>query len=163
VADLVNHATAFGIVKGTTVIDMRHVRQRKGEMVDGLITMHLDQYRASGAELIMGAERVAGTMAAEAEERGLLHGKSTPTPLSAVLAAVSLDPAGALRALHDRGLHGPHTESGAGHQSQRGELFENATRYLFVTACERSGAKYRSLVVVSVLAAIGQNQELKTH
>jgi pyruvate/2-oxoglutarate dehydrogenase complex dihydrolipoamide dehydrogenase (E3) component len=69
VADLVNHATAFGIVTGTTVIDMRHVRQRKREMVDGLITMHLDQYRASGAELIMGAARVAGTMAAEAEER----------------------------------------------------------------------------------------------
>jgi hypothetical protein len=69
VADLVNHGTAFGIVTGTTVIDMRHVRQRKHEMVEGLITMHWDQYRASGAELIMGAARVAGTMASEAEER----------------------------------------------------------------------------------------------
>ena len=48
---------------------MRHVRQRKHEMVEGLITMHWDQYRASGAELIMGAARVAGTMASEAEER----------------------------------------------------------------------------------------------
>jgi len=31
--------------------------------------MHLDQYGASGVELIMGAARVARTMAAEAEER----------------------------------------------------------------------------------------------
>jgi len=68
VADLVNHATAFGIVTGTTVIDQRHVRQRKREMVDGLIAMHLDHYRASGVELSW-ARRVAGTMAAEAEER----------------------------------------------------------------------------------------------
>jgi len=57
VADLVNHATAFGMVTGTTAIDMRRVRQRKREMVDALVTMHLDQYRASGAELIMGAAR----------------------------------------------------------------------------------------------------------
>jgi len=48
---------------------MRPVRQRKREMVDGLISMHLDQYGASGVELIMGAARVARTMAAEAEER----------------------------------------------------------------------------------------------
>jgi len=57
VADLVNHATAFGMATGTTAIDMRRVRQRKREMVDALVTMHLDQYRASGAELIMGAAR----------------------------------------------------------------------------------------------------------
>jgi pyruvate/2-oxoglutarate dehydrogenase complex dihydrolipoamide dehydrogenase (E3) component len=57
VADLVSHAAAFGMVTGTTAIDMRRVRQRKREMVDALITMHLDQYSASGAELIMGAAR----------------------------------------------------------------------------------------------------------
>jgi pyruvate/2-oxoglutarate dehydrogenase complex dihydrolipoamide dehydrogenase (E3) component len=57
VADLVNHATAFGMVTGTTAINMRRVRQRKREMVDALVTMHLDQYRASGAQLIMGAAR----------------------------------------------------------------------------------------------------------
>src|SRR5215475_2245257 len=38
VADLVNHATAFGMATGPTAIDMRRVRQRKREMVDGLIT-----------------------------------------------------------------------------------------------------------------------------
>jgi pyruvate/2-oxoglutarate dehydrogenase complex dihydrolipoamide dehydrogenase (E3) component len=57
VADLVYHAAKFGLVTGTTVIDMVRVRQRKREMVDGLVAMHLDKYRASGAELVMGAGR----------------------------------------------------------------------------------------------------------
>jgi pyruvate/2-oxoglutarate dehydrogenase complex dihydrolipoamide dehydrogenase (E3) component len=54
VADLVHHAAQFGIVTDTTAIDMVSVRQRKRDMVDGLVTMHLDRYQASGAELIMG-------------------------------------------------------------------------------------------------------------
>jgi pyruvate/2-oxoglutarate dehydrogenase complex dihydrolipoamide dehydrogenase (E3) component len=57
VADLVHHAAKFGLVTGPTAIDMARVRQRKREMVDGLIAMHLEKYRASGAELIMGAGR----------------------------------------------------------------------------------------------------------
>src|SRR5437868_3873137 len=55
VADLVHHAAKFGMVTGATAIDMARVRQRKRDMVDGLVAMHLDKYRASGAELIMGA------------------------------------------------------------------------------------------------------------
>ena len=57
VADLVGHADQFGMVTGPTAIDMRTVLARKRQMVDGLIAMHLDNYRASGAELIMGAGR----------------------------------------------------------------------------------------------------------
>src|SRR5215813_4257089 len=57
VADLFHHATAFGILTESTRIDMERVRQRKREMVDGLVAMHLDHYRASGAELIMGTAR----------------------------------------------------------------------------------------------------------
>src|SRR5262245_50495750 len=60
VADLMYHATAFGMITGATAIDMRRVRQRKRDMVDGLIAMHLDQYRASGVELIMGEARFVG-------------------------------------------------------------------------------------------------------
>jgi pyruvate/2-oxoglutarate dehydrogenase complex dihydrolipoamide dehydrogenase (E3) component len=60
VADLVHHARAFGLITDTTAIDMRRVRQRKRDMVDGLIAMHLDHYRASGAELIMGTARFVG-------------------------------------------------------------------------------------------------------
>ena len=54
VADLVHHATRFGIALGSATPDMAAVRKRKREMVEGLITMHLDRYKASGAELVMG-------------------------------------------------------------------------------------------------------------
>src|SRR5436853_3659774 len=57
VADLVHHAAKFGLVTGAAAIDMGRVRQRKREMVEGLIAVHLDKYRASGAELVMGAGR----------------------------------------------------------------------------------------------------------
>jgi len=54
VADLVHHATRFGITLASTSSDMAAVRKRKREMVEGLIAMHLDRYKASGAELVMG-------------------------------------------------------------------------------------------------------------
>ncbi len=57
VADLVHHAAQFGIVTGSVAVDMAKVRQRKREMVEGLIALHLDLYRKSGAELIMGDGR----------------------------------------------------------------------------------------------------------
>jgi pyruvate/2-oxoglutarate dehydrogenase complex dihydrolipoamide dehydrogenase (E3) component len=60
VADLVHHADRFGMLTGVTATDMRRVLARKREMVDGLIQMHLDNYKASGAELIMGAGRFIG-------------------------------------------------------------------------------------------------------
>ncbi len=57
VADLVHHAARFGLATGPTTIDMARVRQRKRDMVEGLVAMHVDKYKASGAELIMGAGR----------------------------------------------------------------------------------------------------------
>src|SRR5438128_2582246 len=57
VADLLHHAAQFGIVTGSVAVDMAKVRQRKREMVEGLIAVHLDLYRQSGAELIMGDGR----------------------------------------------------------------------------------------------------------
>src|SRR5262245_9930096 len=60
VADLVHHAKAYGIVLGSTAIDMGRVRQRKREMVDQLIAIHLEHYRESGVELIMGSARFLG-------------------------------------------------------------------------------------------------------
>src|SRR5260370_17164208 len=57
VADLLHHAAQFGIVTGSVAVDMAKVRQRKREMVEGLIAMHLDLYQKSGAELIMGDGR----------------------------------------------------------------------------------------------------------
>jgi pyruvate/2-oxoglutarate dehydrogenase complex dihydrolipoamide dehydrogenase (E3) component len=60
VADLVHHAGSFGLTTGPTSIDMAVVRKRKREMVDGLIAMHVDKYKASGAELIMGEAKLMG-------------------------------------------------------------------------------------------------------
>src|SRR5713101_9206133 len=57
VADLLHHAAQFGIVTGSVAVDMAKVRQRKREMVEGLIATHLDLYQKSGAELIMGDGR----------------------------------------------------------------------------------------------------------
>jgi pyruvate/2-oxoglutarate dehydrogenase complex dihydrolipoamide dehydrogenase (E3) component len=56
-AHLAQHAERFGTVTGSVAIDMAKVRQRKRDMVDGLIALHLQNYKASGAELIMGAGR----------------------------------------------------------------------------------------------------------
>ena len=57
VADLVHHADRFGMITGSVRTDMKKVLARKREMVDGLIALHLELYKASGAELIMGAGR----------------------------------------------------------------------------------------------------------
>src|SRR5580698_3452681 len=54
VADLVHHAGKFGVKTGPTSVDMEGVRKRKREMVDDLVAMHLERYKAAGAELIMG-------------------------------------------------------------------------------------------------------------
>ncbi len=60
VASLTRHAAEFGAEIGSVWIDMRRVLARKREMVDGLIAMHLELYKASGAELIMGNARLTG-------------------------------------------------------------------------------------------------------
>ncbi len=57
VADLVHHADRFGMVTGPVATDMKRVLARKRDMVEGLIALHLDLYKASGAELIMGMGR----------------------------------------------------------------------------------------------------------
>jgi pyruvate/2-oxoglutarate dehydrogenase complex dihydrolipoamide dehydrogenase (E3) component len=57
VAHLVHHAAQFGMVTGPVAIDMVTVRQRKRDMVDRQIAAHLQNYKTSGAELIMGTGR----------------------------------------------------------------------------------------------------------
>ena len=57
VADLFHHATDFGLVAGPYKTDMRQVRQRKRDMVDAEVATHLENYKASGTELIMGTGR----------------------------------------------------------------------------------------------------------
>jgi pyruvate/2-oxoglutarate dehydrogenase complex dihydrolipoamide dehydrogenase (E3) component len=57
VAHLVRHAAQFGTMAGTATTDMAKVRQRKREMVEREIALHMQNYKATGAELIMGNGR----------------------------------------------------------------------------------------------------------
>ena len=57
VAHLVNHAAEYGTVTGPVSTDMATVRQRKRDMVDRQIAAHLQNYKSSGTELILGAGR----------------------------------------------------------------------------------------------------------
>ena len=57
VAHLARHGTQFGTVVGPVTVDMATVRQRKRNMVEAQVAKHLQNYKTSGAELIMGAGR----------------------------------------------------------------------------------------------------------
>jgi pyruvate/2-oxoglutarate dehydrogenase complex dihydrolipoamide dehydrogenase (E3) component len=54
---LVHPTTGLGVVTGSMRVDMAGVARRKRQMVDGLIELHLGNFKASGAELVMGEAR----------------------------------------------------------------------------------------------------------
>jgi pyruvate/2-oxoglutarate dehydrogenase complex dihydrolipoamide dehydrogenase (E3) component len=55
VASLVRHGAEYGAKTGRVAIDMATVRDRKRKMVDRQIAAHLENYKKSGTELIMGS------------------------------------------------------------------------------------------------------------
>lgn len=57
VASYFERSEEFGITKDNFKIDMAGVRDRKRQMVDGLVKVHLDNFKASGAKLILGSAR----------------------------------------------------------------------------------------------------------
>jgi pyruvate/2-oxoglutarate dehydrogenase complex dihydrolipoamide dehydrogenase (E3) component len=57
VAHLAHHAGQFGTVAGPVETDMSAVLQRKRDMVTREVEFHLEQYKSTGAELIMGSGR----------------------------------------------------------------------------------------------------------
>jgi pyruvate/2-oxoglutarate dehydrogenase complex dihydrolipoamide dehydrogenase (E3) component len=57
VGHLVRQGARFGAVTGTVTTDMAAVRQRKRDMVNREIAAHLQNYKTTGAELIMGSGR----------------------------------------------------------------------------------------------------------
>src|SRR3982075_3019479 len=61
VASYFRRSEEFGITKDNFKIDLAAVRERKRKMVDGLVEMHLDNFKASGAELLMGSARFIGS------------------------------------------------------------------------------------------------------
>jgi pyruvate/2-oxoglutarate dehydrogenase complex dihydrolipoamide dehydrogenase (E3) component len=57
---LVDPKRGLGVVSGSVKVDMAGVLRRKRAMVDGLIELHLANFKASGAELVMGEARFIG-------------------------------------------------------------------------------------------------------
>jgi pyruvate/2-oxoglutarate dehydrogenase complex dihydrolipoamide dehydrogenase (E3) component len=74
VRSFTGRAAEFGIELESAVTSMKGVQARKRAMVDSLRQLHLDRYRASGAELIMGeahfvSERTVDVELADGGER----------------------------------------------------------------------------------------------
>jgi pyruvate/2-oxoglutarate dehydrogenase complex dihydrolipoamide dehydrogenase (E3) component len=65
VAHVVRNAAHFGTLVKAVKTDMSRVRRRKQEMIDREIELHLNAYRESGAELIMGSGRFTGPKTVE--------------------------------------------------------------------------------------------------
>ena len=68
VAYLAQHAAQFGtMITGPVATDMAKVRQRKRDMVEQEIALHLHNYKTSGAELILGSGRFAAPKTLEVQ------------------------------------------------------------------------------------------------
>ncbi|GAA1627275.1 mercuric reductase [Kribbella alba] len=63
-------AAEFGVELESAVTSMHGVQARKRAMVDSLRQLHLDRYKASGAELIMGEARFVGERAVDVQLAG---------------------------------------------------------------------------------------------
>src|SRR5215831_12814605 len=65
VASLVRRGAEYGAKTGRVAIDMATVRGRKRKMVDRQIAAHLQNYKESGTELIMGSGRFVASKTLE--------------------------------------------------------------------------------------------------
>ena len=65
VAGYFRRGVEYGISPGDWKVDMAAVRDRKRKMVDGLVAVHLEKYRESGAELVMGHGRFVAAKTVE--------------------------------------------------------------------------------------------------
>jgi pyruvate/2-oxoglutarate dehydrogenase complex dihydrolipoamide dehydrogenase (E3) component len=65
VAELARHAAEFGVITRGMTVEMTAVRARKRRMVEGEVRLHLELYKASGVELIMGEARFIGPKTVE--------------------------------------------------------------------------------------------------
>ena len=79
VANYFRRSAEFGIEVGDWKVKMSAVRDRKRTMVDGLVAIHLENYKKSGTELIMGEGRFTAPKTIEVTLNGggtrTLHGK----------------------------------------------------------------------------------------
>jgi pyruvate/2-oxoglutarate dehydrogenase complex dihydrolipoamide dehydrogenase (E3) component len=70
VAHLTRNAAHFGTVADAVRTDMARVRRRKQDMIELEIQLHLNLYKQSGAELIMGSGRFIGNKTIEVSLNG---------------------------------------------------------------------------------------------
>jgi len=70
VAHLARNAAEFGTVTGPVAVDMAVVRRRKREMVERQVAKHLANYKASGAELVLGSGRFVAAKTLEVSVQG---------------------------------------------------------------------------------------------
>lgn len=79
VASFAKRAHEFGLEGPSLATSMKGILHRKRQMVDGLVEMHLERFKASGAELIMGNAQFTGerTVSVSLNARGsqVLSGK----------------------------------------------------------------------------------------
>ena len=74
VARLARRGAEFGVMMPSTKIEMPRVRDRKRKMVEGDVRLHLELYKASGAELIMGEAQFTGPKTVEVKsDDGAVH------------------------------------------------------------------------------------------
>jgi pyruvate/2-oxoglutarate dehydrogenase complex dihydrolipoamide dehydrogenase (E3) component len=57
IAHIARHAAQFGAKTGAVAIDMERIRQRKRDMVEREVAYHVETFKRTGAELIMGDGR----------------------------------------------------------------------------------------------------------
>jgi len=66
VADLVSHAAPYGIHTGDVRVEMEGVRQRKRDMVDGMIAIHRKKFDVAHLEFLLAEGRVVAPKTVEA-------------------------------------------------------------------------------------------------
>lgn len=66
VADLIGRASSYGVSLEGATVDMQGVRQRKREMVDGLIALHLSKFSVPHLEFLLAEGRLVGPRTVEA-------------------------------------------------------------------------------------------------
>lgn len=66
IASYLRHSAEFGIGRGNIAIDMGLVRERKRRMVSASVDVHLEEFRKSGAELVLGSAQFVGARTVEA-------------------------------------------------------------------------------------------------
>jgi pyruvate/2-oxoglutarate dehydrogenase complex dihydrolipoamide dehydrogenase (E3) component len=70
VASFARRAQEFGLESGSLFVNMQAVQGRKRKMVEELIDLHVDRYKTSGTELIMGSARFVGPRTVEVSLSG---------------------------------------------------------------------------------------------